>query len=109
MRGTARIRPTDCAEQWAFSDFLADGFGPALCGPTFDMTICLRGDIIADDLVDISIRRSEVLPYLAASALWLRIDELDPGAKQSAARNRKVVDFKGHYWPAAEELVMFIL
>jgi len=73
------------------------------------MAICLRGDIIADDLVDISIRRSEVLPYLAGSALWLRIDELDPGAKQSAARNRKVVDLKGHYWPAAEELVMFVL
>jgi hypothetical protein len=65
---------------------------------------CLRGDVVAHDLVDISVGCSEVLPDPARGALWLRVDELDPGAEQSVASHGKAVDLKGDDRPVAEEL-----
>jgi hypothetical protein len=70
---------------------------------------CLRSDVVANDLVDISVRRSEVLPDPTGGALWLRVDELDPCAKQSVASYGKAVDLKGDHRPVAEELVISIV
>jgi hypothetical protein len=69
----------------------------------------LRWEISADDLVDVSVGRLEVLPYLARGTLWMRIDELDSSAKQSIARIRKIVHFKSYNRTAAEELMVFVI
>jgi hypothetical protein len=48
-----------------------------------DSMMRLGAEVTANNLVDISIWRLEMLPYFVGRALRLWIDELDSGGKQS--------------------------
>ena len=62
-----------------------------------------------NDLVDVTVRRSKMLPCAAAQPLRIRVDKLDSGRDESRARGCKRFDGEADNGPTAEEVVVGII